>query len=255
MKEEKSYLIGVFSDKTGLSIRTLHYYDEIGLLKPNKLQGSGHRIYNDSDVLRLQRIVGLKFLGYSLEEIKSMIDKDSFDLSLKDTLALQQRALEDKKEQIESTLTAIRRTIALLEESGTVDSDFLMSIIKSIQSEKEQREWLEKHLPTEGVNSLFNKSEEEWIDFDKQNIELSNETRRLAGRAADDPEVQALIEKFMQFNLEFVGEDVMNSFGLLDSIDPKEIERMTPSPFTQEEEDWLNSAMEYYMRSRGMLDD
>lgn len=63
MKKETEYNIGDFSEKTGISIRTLHYYDEIGLLSPNKASHSGHRIYVIQDIITLQKIVSIKSLG------------------------------------------------------------------------------------------------------------------------------------------------------------------------------------------------
>ncbi|MBB6282526.1 DNA-binding transcriptional MerR regulator [Geobacillus subterraneus] len=63
------YSIGEFAKKTGTTVRTLRYYDEIGLLSPQKHPHSGRRMYTDEDVLTLQKIVSLKFLGYSLGQI------------------------------------------------------------------------------------------------------------------------------------------------------------------------------------------
>src|SRR6266540_3219671 len=62
--------VGDLARRTGLSIRTLHYYDEIGLLSPSHRTGSGHRLYDVDDVARLQRILSLRQLGFSLEEVK-----------------------------------------------------------------------------------------------------------------------------------------------------------------------------------------
>ncbi len=65
----KKYAIGEFAKKTGMTIRTLHYYDEVGLLKPAVIAASGRRYYSDENIIELQKIVSLKFLGYSLEQI------------------------------------------------------------------------------------------------------------------------------------------------------------------------------------------
>jgi DNA-binding transcriptional MerR regulator len=68
---KKVYPIGEFAKKTGQTIRTLHYYDEIGILKPSRISSSGRRFYSEDEMITLQKIVALKFLGFSLEEIKS----------------------------------------------------------------------------------------------------------------------------------------------------------------------------------------
>ncbi len=62
--------VGELAGRTGLSVRALHYYEEIGLLLPSRRTGSGHRLYSAEDVLRLQRIVSLRSLGFTLEEIR-----------------------------------------------------------------------------------------------------------------------------------------------------------------------------------------
>lgn len=87
MERHNMFSIGEFSRKTGISIRNLRYYDEIGLLVPEKHPTSGHRMYNDKDVLTLQKILSLKFLGYSLDKITD----------LNETLSLHLKALEEQK--------------------------------------------------------------------------------------------------------------------------------------------------------------
>ena len=67
------YSIGVFSKKTGVTIRALRFYDEKNLLKPSYISESRRRYYKDEDIPTLQKILTLKFLGFSLEEIKTFI--------------------------------------------------------------------------------------------------------------------------------------------------------------------------------------
>lgn len=97
MSKKEGCSIGEFSKRTGTSIRTLQYYDEIGLLKPEKNVSSGHRVYKGKDILELQKIVSLKVLGYSLEEIRVMLTIPSLNVSLKETLEQQRKAFEEKK--------------------------------------------------------------------------------------------------------------------------------------------------------------
>src|SRR5205085_2098880 len=63
---------------TGLTIRTLHHYDEIDLLKPSGHTESGHRLYTTDDVARLQQILSLRQLGFSLEQIGDCLDRPGF---------------------------------------------------------------------------------------------------------------------------------------------------------------------------------
>jgi DNA-binding transcriptional MerR regulator len=63
------YKIGELARRTGLTVRTLHHYDSIGLLLPSRRSEAGYRLYAEEDVFRLQQIVSLRQLGFSLREI------------------------------------------------------------------------------------------------------------------------------------------------------------------------------------------
>ncbi len=66
--------VGELSQRTGFSVRTLHYYDEIGLLSPSQHTEGGHRLYGAWEVRRLQQITSLRQVGFSLEEIGDFLD-------------------------------------------------------------------------------------------------------------------------------------------------------------------------------------
>jgi MerR family transcriptional regulator, thiopeptide resistance regulator len=89
--------IGDLAAKTGLSVRTLHYYEEIGLLSPSYRTEAGHRLYTPEDIAQLQRIVALKSLGFPLEEIKGALEKPEFS---------PQKIVEMQIEQVSETLTS-----------------------------------------------------------------------------------------------------------------------------------------------------
>src|SRR5271170_3568902 len=70
--------VGELAKRTGLTVRTLHHYDEIGLLRPSLHTESGHRLYTASDVARLQQVLSLRQIGFSLEEIAGCLDRPGF---------------------------------------------------------------------------------------------------------------------------------------------------------------------------------
>jgi DNA-binding transcriptional MerR regulator len=70
--------VGELARRTGLTVRTLHHYDEIGLLPPSLHSDSGHRLYTAGDVTRLQQVISLRQLGFSLEEIRDCLDRPGF---------------------------------------------------------------------------------------------------------------------------------------------------------------------------------
>src|SRR6516225_386971 len=70
--------VGELARRTKLTIRTLHHYDDIGLLKPSLHTEAGHRLYTAKDVTRLQQVLSLRQLGFGLEEIKACLDRPGF---------------------------------------------------------------------------------------------------------------------------------------------------------------------------------
>src|SRR5262245_38749411 len=70
--------VGELARRTGLTIRTLHHYDEIGLLKPSLHTESGHRLYTAGDIACLQQVVSLRQLGFSLEEVRDCLHRPGF---------------------------------------------------------------------------------------------------------------------------------------------------------------------------------
>jgi MerR family transcriptional regulator, thiopeptide resistance regulator len=96
--------VGDLAKLTGLTLRTLRFYDQIGLFSPSAHSDSGHRLYNEADLSRLQQILSLKDLGLSLEEIKSVVTGGHFSplqivslqiTRLKETIRMQQKLLAE----------------------------------------------------------------------------------------------------------------------------------------------------------------
>lgn len=103
MTQRQYWKVGDLAELTGLTVRTLRFYDQIGLFSPSGQTESGHRLYDASDLSRLQQIVSLKELGLSLEEIKSALDGKQISpveivklqmTRVKEQIAQQQQLLE-----------------------------------------------------------------------------------------------------------------------------------------------------------------
>src|SRR6476659_4980384 len=99
------YRVSEFAEKAGITVRTLHHYDRLGLLKPSSRTTAGYRLYGDRDFARLQQIVTLKFIGLPLKQIKDLLDGSDLDLAA--TLRLQRRLLLEKRMQMEAAIQAI----------------------------------------------------------------------------------------------------------------------------------------------------
>src|SRR4051812_36038146 len=107
------YTVQKFARLAGVSPRTLRYYDEIGILKPARINSSGYRIYGEPEVDRLQQILFFKELGVSLQSIKDIVTDPSFHQGK----ALQEHheKLLDKRKQLDLLIANVEKTIALTE--------------------------------------------------------------------------------------------------------------------------------------------
>lgn len=93
----------------GISIRTLHHYDEIGLLKPQNVTESGYRLYSERDLETLQQILFFRELGFPLKQIREIISSPDFDR--KEALELQQKMLLEQRNRLNKMILTIEKTI------------------------------------------------------------------------------------------------------------------------------------------------
>jgi DNA-binding transcriptional MerR regulator len=109
--------IGDLAKRTGVSVRTLHYYDEIGLLRPKAVTASKHRVYGPAELVRLQQIKSLRRLGFSLDEVRACLDAPEFSparvLDLHVKRLREQIAHEERLVSLLETLAAGYRTSSL----------------------------------------------------------------------------------------------------------------------------------------------
>jgi len=188
---ERTYSVGEFSKLTGLTERTLRYYDRKELLKPSGRNAQGHRYYRESDLLQLQRIATLKYLNFSLEEIGEHLQESN--QSLQESLEMQYELLLHKREQLDRVLGTMERIRDIANNAGYVENSLLLLFIHNIYHEDEQREKLAQYLPEPFLDTIFMRDKEE---ADKRELErkLTSEFVKLirhyhAGRAPDDPQV------------------------------------------------------------------
>jgi DNA-binding transcriptional MerR regulator len=99
------YRVGEVATLTRVSVRTLHHYDRIGLLRPATHSDGGYRLYGDADLLRLQQILTLRYLGFPLKRIGDLLDRTDFDLVA--SLQVQRQALHDRIAELERIAAAV----------------------------------------------------------------------------------------------------------------------------------------------------
>ena len=263
--KQNLYTTGQLAEKAFVTIRTLRYYDKVGLLKPSHHSDGGHRLYTDEDLFRLEQILGLKFLGFSLTEIKRFLEKPK---SLSESLAMQKEILKDKKERIEQAIDAIEEVENKLAEKQP-DWEAILDLLRVIQLEKDEdwwekycdtsvqiargpkgREWMEKTYTEEQRNRLQELhpgyTEEQAREDSLKWKEVILLLKRLVAEGKDpsDPEAQELAKRWWDLVQSFTkgDEEIRQSLseGMKDTPYPR--------PYTQEEEAFIHKALEIFKK-------
>ena len=215
--------IGELAKQTGLSIRTLHYYDEIGLLSPSHRTEVGYRLYSNQDIIRLQQIVSLRQLGFSLKEIYECLSNP--DLSLQQTIDLHRARV---KEQMALSRTLLKRLDVISTELQTTRSvavENLIQVMETISMTKQQYFTPEQQ---KIIESRFHQAEAEWqqmlvqarTEMRKGTDLNSPSVQELAGRwqaiitfltGGDEQIYQSLVRMYQHEGVEFASYGTMNA--------------------------------------------
>jgi len=140
------YKVSEFAEKAGITVRTLHHYDRLGLLKSSGRSAAGYRLYADRDFARLQQITTLKFIGLPLKQIKELLDHSDLDLAA--TLRLQRGLLKEKYQQITRAIQAIDEAELAMESSRAPVWTALKKIIEVMEMESNM-DWTKKYYSPE----------------------------------------------------------------------------------------------------------
>lgn len=169
------YKTGQFAKLANVSERTVRYYDKIGLLKPSFVMENGYRQYSDLDLLKLQKILSLKHLGFSIEEIFPMVMDNT---NLKESFDLQIDLIEDKISHLQSLKDALKRA------SQTPDLSWNM-ILSLVQLSNEETNIIEQYKNAKNLNdriSLHEKystNKQGWFNWLFNQIDFSRVNRLL----------------------------------------------------------------------------
>ena len=159
--------VGELVRRTGLTVRTLHHYDETGLLVPSARSDAGYRLYTPGDVARLQQVLSLRQLGFSLEEVRDCLDRPGF--SPLDVIGLHVARLREQIERQRKLCERLEALAAHLRTAGEVSADeFLRTIEEMTMIEKyftpEQQTLIQKCREQAGEEALQQK-QEEWAEL------------------------------------------------------------------------------------------
>ena len=271
--DQRLYRTGQFARRAGVSVRTLRFYDKERLLSPTQHSDSGYRLYTDEDLVNLQQILALKFLGFSLDEIKALLRANSSPRTLGEVLAQQKAMMQAKRSQLDGIIKAIAQTEKLLE-AGHADWDSLVTVIQAIRMEQ-NKDWAKKYFTPEQLDRMQNLSDQsyseeaqakiaartpEWTEADQQRIAplweaVNEDITRLAAENADPagPEAQDLAARYSSLIQGFTGGDPEVARGLnkwwenFDAL--SEDQRPFQSPYNKDQMAWLDKALTVYRNS------
>lgn len=169
------YKTGQFARLANVSERTIRYYDKIGLLKPSFVMENGYRQYSDLDLLKLQKILSLKHLGFSIEEIFPMVMDNT---NLKESFELQIDLIEDKISHLQSLKDALKRA----SNSSNLSWNMILSLV---QLSNEETNIIEQYKNAKNLNdriSLHEKystNSQGWFNWLFEKIDFSKVNRLL----------------------------------------------------------------------------
>ena len=189
-----------FAKLTGVSVRTLHYYDEIELLKPSSVdEQNGYRFYDEYSLMRMQEILFYRELDFSLKEIRMILSSPDYDKQ--NALTKQKHLLSLKKERIERLISAI---------DGAMKGEIVnMNIFDNSEFEAKRDEYAKEAKKKWGDTAAYEESVKKTAEYseDKQNqlnAEMDERIVRFAdckrkGFTPDSSEAQALVKKWQDF--------------------------------------------------------
>lgn len=145
----------------------------MGLLVPAQKNSSGHRLYGLTELAKLQQIQSLKFLGYSLREIKDLLGNETnFVSQLKKSLPLQHRLLTEKRDELNQSIEAIEHVQYLLDKEKPITWKIISSLLFQLEHEEDLKEWAKEYFSDDAIaHKFFSLSKEQRKQLDVEMLD------------------------------------------------------------------------------------
>ena len=179
----------------GVSIRTLHHYDEIGLLKPAIRTEAKYRYYNRENLLRLQQIMFYKELDIPLAQIGEILDSEDFNIH--DALVQHKKELQRRKKHVNELIITIDNTIKQLKNTTMNYEDIYKGFTpeQAEAYEKEAKERWGSDKVEESKQRVMKMTKSEWEAVQKESVDINVELAKLMHLSPTDEKVQALVRR------------------------------------------------------------
>jgi DNA-binding transcriptional MerR regulator len=204
----KHFRSGEFARRAGVTIRTIRYYDRIGLLKPAAYSESGQRLYTELDYARLQQILTLKLIGLSLDDICNLLTTDR--AAMEQMLERQKQVLTEQAAQLNTVIQTIEQAQRAMQASETFDLDSFIQIIQAVTMNT-GRDWLDALYTDEQRAQLTALNEGRTLAAHKMIGQawktLFADIQAHMGTDVGDPAVQSLVQRWDELMMQFTGGD------------------------------------------------
>lgn len=240
---ERLYRASEFALLTGVTVRALHHYDRVGLLKPTGRSAAGYRLYGDNDFTRLQQILTLKFIGLPLRQIKEVLGRKELDLA--GVLKLQREILESRRAELDAALRAVREAETALSRGGEPAWEEFKKIVEVI-SMQHDTEWMKKYYTEEQLADLARRGTPEVLERGQREWQKLIAEVEEAAREGIDPaseRAQKLAARWEGLVDEFTGGDP----GILENLkrlyaDQAHWPETFRKPYSDESADFISRA-------------
>jgi DNA-binding transcriptional MerR regulator len=245
--DKKLFQTQEFANLSGVTVRTLHHYDRLGLLKPSRYTGAGFRLYSEDDFARLEQIVALKFIGFSLNEIKNILKHGTSDLAM--TLRQQREAIQEKRDRLELAVKAIERAEYVVTTSRAPGWETFAKIIEVINMQSNM-DWTKKYYSEEAQREIQKRAAtipREVIEQGQRDWATLIGEVESAVAAGEDPaseKSQALAARWSELVKGFTGGNPEIQKGLNRMYSDRENWPSTmPKPFSDDVQEFIAKAM------------
>ena len=182
MKKPGYYSSGEFARMAGVTLRTIRYYDKQNILKPSLVSEAGARFYTEEDFARLQQILLLKYLGFSLDDIQEMTSDDVDYHFLLNSLGIQLKLVKDRLEQMQLVEQAIQDTMDVIQTERTVDWSNMLNLIhltgmeKSLKNQYQDASNISARI---NLHSLYSQNPQGWFPWIYEQLDLKSNMKVL----------------------------------------------------------------------------
>ncbi len=202
---------------TGITVRTLHYYDEIGLLKPSEITEAGYRLYSREDLEILQQILFFRELDFPLSQIKEIMNNPNYD---------KEEALKKQKELLIQQRQRIEGLIKLIEKRIEGDNNMSFKEFDMNEIEENKKKYAKEVKERWGTSKAYEESEkktssynkEKWGDINQETSEIFNGFAELRNSDPGSEEVQELVRRWQKYitdNFYTCTNEILSGLGLM----------------------------------------